>query len=170
MPPPPTASRRVPVLAATGIALGASLASCLFGAMIGATANGTTATKTVVSYAPSPYPVVSTVTETKIVTVEVTPTQAPPPPAPPAPAGPKTTFDGDGTFLIGTDIQSGTYRAKVPVSSVGCYWQRMKGTSGGFDDIIANDNVSPGAPAVVTIGRSDKAFQTNRCGTWEKIK
>lgn len=93
---------------------------------------------------------------------------------PPA-AGRQTTapkavaIRGDGTYLIGSDIQPGQYRATVPSNSVGCYWERLKGTSGSLDDVIANDTVAVGAQALVTIEPSDKAFKTQGCGSWEKI-
>lgn len=42
----------------------------------------------------------------------------------------------------------------------------MKGTSGEFDDILANGN--PSGPTTVTIKSSDKAFETQNCGDWQK--
>lgn len=93
-----------------------------------------------------------------------------PPATSAAPAGPKTSF-GDGTWEIGTAaglVAPGKYRTTVPQDSFNCYWERLKGTSGSFDDIIANDNVSPGTPTVVTIGATDAAFKSRGCGTWTK--
>jgi len=72
-------------------------------------------------------------------------------------------FPGEGTFLVGADVQPGTYRG----GGSGCYWARLSGTSGGFNDIITNGNVE--GPTVVTIAASDKAFETSGCGTWKKI-
>ncbi len=101
------------------------------------------------------------------------PTSAAPPTTAPtsaAPPGPKTSF-GDGTWEVGTGaglIAPGKYRTTVPQDSWNCYWERLKGTSGSFDDIIANDNVDPGTPTVVTIGASDAAFKSRGCGTWTK--
>jgi hypothetical protein len=77
------------------------------------------------------------------------------------PTGAFLTF-GDGTFTVGTDIQPGTYRTRS--GSPGCYWERLKGFSGTFGDIITNDNTD--GPAVVTIAASDKGFQSSGCGTW----
>lgn len=96
-------------------------------------------------------------------------TSAPPATTAPA-AGPKTSF-GDGTWEIGAAaglVAPGKYRTTVPGSSSNCYWERLKGTSGGFDDIIANDNVDPGTPTVVTIAATDVAFKSRGCGTWTK--
>jgi len=82
---------------------------------------------------------------------------APPPPPPPA-----TSF-GTGTWLVGEDIASGTYRG----GGEGCYWERLSGLGGDFEDIITN--YFGDGPTVVTISSSDVAFATNDCGTWEKI-
>lgn len=92
------------------------------------------------------------------VTVTVTPAAPPPPP------GPATSF-ADGTLVVGTDIQPGTYKAPNPNGS--CYFARLKGTSGGFDDIITNGN--PSGPVTVTIKATDKAFESSRCGGWTKV-
>lgn len=84
------------------------------------------------------------------------PVTAPPQP-PPAPAG-----FGNGTFAVGRDIAPGTYRA--PNTSF-CYWARLSGFSGSFDEIIANDTTS-GGPSMVTIKPTDVGFESSGCGTW----
>lgn len=84
------------------------------------------------------------------------------PPAPTATATPSFATFGDGTFQVGKDIQPGTYRTQV--ASPGCYWARLSGFGGTVGEIIANDNTD--GPAVVTIARSDKGFQSQNCGTW----
>jgi zinc-ribbon domain len=74
-----------------------------------------------------------------------------------------TSF-GDGTYIVGTDIQAGTYRSSGQSS---CYWERESDfTGGGVGSIIANDNTD--TPAVVTIDASDKGFKSHNCGTWTK--
>lgn len=80
-------------------------------------------------------------------------------------ASPTAPF-GVGTYIVGTDIASGTWRS----SSVSgfCYWSRLSGFGGGLDTIIANDLVSSGS-AIVTISGSDKGFDSSSCGTWTKI-
>jgi hypothetical protein len=85
--------------------------------------------------------------------------------APPAP----TTIASDGTHLVPAEARPGTYRATVPADSFGCYWARLKGTSGNFEDIIGNGNGDAGGRMTVTIRTTDKAFQTEGCGTWVKI-
>ena len=90
---------------------------------------------------------------TKTVTVTFTP---PPPP------GPKTTIESNGTFVVESDIASGTYRT---AGKYGCYWARLRSLD--TNDIVDN-NVSDG-PQVVQILPSDKAFITRNCGAWQKV-
>ena len=89
------------------------------------------------------------------------PKKLPKPTVPPKPSGPVTSFGG-GTFVVGTDIVAGTYKAKP---SGECYWARVRGTSD-ESDIIAN-HMSSG-PSTVTISSSDGAFVSHRCGQWTK--
>lgn len=72
------------------------------------------------------------------------------PSAPAAPAGPVTSFS-DGTYVVGEDIQPGTYKTTGPANGM-CYWARLKDTSGSFSSIIANG--APQGPATVTISKS----------------
>jgi hypothetical protein len=93
-------------------------------------------------------------------TTTVAPTTTVPPP--PTTAKPKVITDG--TFVVGVDIEPGTYRSKVPGS---CYWARLSSFTGS-DNVIANDIVSDGI-LVVTIQPTDVGFKTHRCGGWERI-
>lgn len=70
---------------------------------------------------------------------------------------------GTGTYQVGVDITAGTYRND---GSDRCYWERLSNGGGGFDAIIANDNVT--GQAIVTISESDWGFSSSRCGTWTK--
>ena len=108
-------------------------------------------------------------------TVTVTAEPAAAPPAPTATTtvtvtqtaeapGPSAAF-GDGVHLVGSDIQPGTYKAANPGGR--CYWARLKDTSGELGSIIANDNA--GGQAVVTIRKTDAAFESTRCGDWVKV-
>lgn len=94
---------------------------------------------------------------------------APPPPAASdsakPPRGPATSM-GNGTFLVGTDVEPGTYRSDGPLRT-SCYWARLSGTGGELDDIIAN-NLGKG-PATVTIKKSDAAFESSGCSRWHKV-
>jgi hypothetical protein len=74
----------------------------------------------------------------------------------------KTKF-GQGTLIVGTDIQPGTYQSSKGGS---CYWARLSNFTGVLSAIIANHFGSKG---LVTIRSSDKGFQSHRCGTWTKI-
>lgn len=70
----------------------------------------------------------------------------------------------DGTWVVGTDIEPGTYRASADVGS-SCYWGIYKsGTNGGT--IIENDLPGGGRPSVALAPGQD--FKSSRCGSWEK--
>lgn len=71
----------------------------------------------------------------------------------PAP-GPGGTY-GDGVYLVGVDIQPGTYQGTV-TGEVG-YWARLRGTDGVVGSIIAN--ALPRGPFVLTVIQSDKAVE-----------
>lgn len=73
---------------------------------------------------------------------------------------PQSSF-GDGTWRVGIDIQPGTYQAD---GGEYCYWERLSGFNGTFNEIIANDN--PSGQVIITISPTDKGFTTVRCGTW----
>jgi hypothetical protein len=88
----------------------------------------------------------------------------------PAPdVGPAAAVDtfGDGTWIVGEDIQPGSYRTTVPEDSIGCYWARLGNLTGDLDSILANDNIEPGSRVNVTIDVGDAGFTANRCGNWE---
>lgn len=71
---------------------------------------------------------------------------------------------GDGTWVVGVDIEPGNYKAKGDVGSR-CYWGiYASGTNG--DDIIANDLPGGGLPSVTLAAGQD--FKSARCGSWAK--
>ena len=82
----------------------------------------------------------------------------------PLPA-PRTPF-GSGLFRVGEQIVAGRYFTDPPQS--GCYWERQKGLSGTFADIIANKFVTyDGMQYIIDILPSDVAFKSDpKCGTW----
>jgi hypothetical protein len=84
-----------------------------------------------------------------------------------AATGPVSSF-GAGTYAVGTDVVPGTYSSNGPDGSnfTGCYWARLKDTSGNLESITAN-NIDQG-PSVVTISANDVAFKTQGCSTWHK--
>ncbi len=119
------------------------------------TAKPTTVTKTVTS---TPAPVTVTADPTTVTAPPVTVTQTAT--TTEAAAGPTATIK-NGINIVGTDIQPGTYRS----DGENCYWARLSGTNGTFDDIIANSN----GPTVVTISSSDVAFESRYCAPWTQV-
>jgi len=97
-----------------------------------------------------------TVVKTKDVTKTATKTVTA---QPPAPAG---TF-GDGTYIVGKDIQPGTYQASKPnPSGTGlCYWETR--TS---DGEIGENGVNDG---VMFVGSDAFSVRTDGCGTWSPV-
>lgn len=59
---------------------------------------------------------------------------------------------GRGLYIVGTDIQAGTYRT---AGGAGCYWARLSSLS--TTSII--DNSASSSPQTVVIQPSDQAFQ-----------
>jgi hypothetical protein len=125
---------------------------------------------------PDPAPTTAPPVRTTAAPTSIDPTRAPTPTAtggpttdPAPPAGAAATIPGDGTFLVGTDVRPGTYRGRPAADSPlgSCYYARLKGTSGDFEDIIANDNIT--GPSVVTIKPTDAAFKTTGCEDWVRV-
>lgn len=76
---------------------------------------------------------------------------------------------GNGTFLVGTDIEPGTYRTPGPDGSrVGCTWDRLSGLSGTDADVIVFDGGT--GPLIVTVSESDIAFTTAGCQPWALVE
>ena len=78
----------------------------------------------------------------------------------------QTSPIGDGTFIVGVDIASGTWQSTA--APEGCYWERLSGFGGSLDEIISNDFQGTAGPAVVTIGPTDAGFTSDGCGTWTR--
>jgi hypothetical protein len=83
------------------------------------------------------------------------------------PPGPAPTIQRNGTYLVGVDIQPGTWRTTGASGSTDCFWSRLSALTGEFDAIIANG--SSDGPQVVTIKPDDKAFSVQGCSTWTLI-
>jgi hypothetical protein len=71
---------------------------------------------------------------------------------------------GEGTHLVGSDIQPGIYRTNGEIT----YFERLSGLSGEFSDIIANE-ASPPTPVLVEIKEDDIAFKSEGSGVWTRI-
>jgi hypothetical protein len=80
------------------------------------------------------------------------------------PTDKEPAFSGNGTFLVGSDVQPGTYRTS---GGSPCYWARLRSLSGALDAIVANDMAQ--GPAVVQISKTDKAFQSKGCADWHAV-
>lgn len=77
---------------------------------------------------------------------------------------------GDGTFLVGTDIQLGTYRSAGATPGVidFCTWSTRAGASTN-SKIIDFGTANADEPMVVEIGKSVKAFKSSGCEPWMKV-
>lgn len=69
----------------------------------------------------------------------------------------------DGITRVGGKVVPGLYRAKVPEGET-CYWERLSGSSGSFDDIIANELI--GGYALIQVEAGDRYVRSRGCGTW----
>ena len=69
---------------------------------------------------------------------------------------------GPGIYLVGSDIQSGRYKAEVASGSFGCSWSRLSDTDGELSSVIAISVIQKGQ-TYVTIKPTDVAFETNGC-------
>jgi hypothetical protein len=87
----------------------------------------------------------------------------------PAPAqrGPVTTFD-DGQWLVGADIEAGTYATTVPADSPGCTWERKDSTDGTANSVLESGIGEEGERLVVDIKPTDKVFGSVGCGRWQR--
>jgi hypothetical protein len=72
-------------------------------------------------------------------------------------------FD-DGTYLVGSDLQPGTYRATGGRS---CSWERLSDLTGDYDAMLAMD--FPDGQAYVELLPTDVAFSVEGCGTWSRV-
>ena len=79
------------------------------------------------------------------------------------PIDPLLTAIPAGKWAVGVHFEAGRYEAPGGDS---CYWERLSGFNGGFDNIIAND--LPTGSAIVEISGSDAAFNSNGCGEWTR--
>lgn len=154
MPPAPTDARsdrrrtiNRRILTGAGFVSAFVLGIVVGGAGSGGSTTATPASTTTVT-------AITTATETTTTTATVTA-------EPPAPAGPTATIT-DGIWVVGTDIQPGTYRVTAAVTQ-SCYWAiYQSGTN--TSKIIENDTVSGGFPQVTLTTGQD--FRSDDCGTW----
>ena len=102
------------------------------------------------------------------------PVPAPRPVPAPAPVAPLTTDDElagtyyKGTFLVGSQIQPGTYSTQGPTTQDDGQWARLSNTTGDPTAVIAHGIVN--GPTTVTILPTDAAFQTTGDVVWVKVQ
>ena len=80
-----------------------------------------------------------------------------------APSGP-TAF-ATGLQIVGVDVQPGRYTARMgPGES--CHWQRLSGTTGAAEDVVAEFFAFESAQVIVDILADDVAFTSDLCADW----
>jgi hypothetical protein len=132
-----------------GVGIGAAAKGAPTRTVAGPTVTATT-TATVTTPGPT---VTATVTTRRAVTATRTVT--------PQPAA---SF-GDGTYVVGTDLQPGRYKTDGKSDSFGCYWARDGDLSG--ENILANGIVN--GPTTVEVRSGDTAFEVSGGCQWAKI-
>lgn len=65
----------------------------------------------------------------------------------------------EGVFFVGSDVAPGLWR-----SEGNCFWRRLSGFTGSFDEIIAIDDSE-----FVEISNTDKGFKSS-CKLWKKVQ
>ncbi|WP_040690145.1 hypothetical protein [Nocardiopsis lucentensis] len=85
----------------------------------------------------------------------------------PEPEPEEASTVGNGVHRVGEDIEPGTYTTEGPDPDdivPMCYWARLSGLSGEFDDIIANGNLE--GPGVVVVEEGDAALELSGDCEW----
>jgi hypothetical protein len=75
----------------------------------------------------------------------------------------RTAPFGDGTYLVGVDIEPGTWRTNGVGAS--CYWARLRNLN--RESSVIAQNIGEG-PAIMTVLPTDVAVDVSRCGTWTR--
>jgi hypothetical protein len=70
---------------------------------------------------------------------------------------------GEGTYLVGTDMAPGIWRAE---NGPNCYWARLSGFGGTEQELLEESLTTDGAAPEVTISATDVGFTSNGCGSW----
>lgn len=85
----------------------------------------------------------------------------------PLDAVPPDAIGTAGILAVGVDIQPGTWSG---TATDHCYWARLGGFTGDFDDIITNDNVSAGERYVIDVQPGDRGLELGRgCGALSRV-
>lgn len=76
---------------------------------------------------------------------------------------------GAGVWRVGDEVEPGTYVTTAPDGALEhCYWARLSGFSGDFDDLIANDLIEPGSRGRVEISSSDTGIKFTGDCVWTR--
>lgn len=73
-----------------------------------------------------------------------------------------TEVPGDGIWLVGEDVEPGTYQAE---GHEWCLWSRISGWTPDISSVIKG-----GASKKATIEEGDLGFVTEGCGAWTKVE
>ncbi len=120
-------------------------------------------TREVVVTAPVEVVVVTAPVEVIVVTVVVEKIVAQVFEVTPTPGAPVSQFSSPGMFLVGKDIEAGTYQIQGE-----CYWARLSCLEGELNCILANANIS--GQSYVTIRGEDMAFETSGSCSFTKTE
>ena len=82
------------------------------------------------------------------------------------PTGPVRSF-GDGIWIVGKDIASGTYRSEN--NRLPCTWQRLSSFDSG-DHSTIDKGVNQWGSNIVTIKANDKVFTSYDCNQWNWLE
>lgn len=82
-------------------------------------------------------------------------------------ASPTAVGISEGVYLVGTDIEPGTYRSEGGLGRP-CYWERLSDSTDPMNQTI--DNGLTNGPSVVTISPDDFAFETGGCEPWTQVE
>ena len=82
------------------------------------------------------------------------------------PTGPVRSF-GDGIWIVGKDIASGTYRSEN--NRLPCTWQRLSSFDSG-DHSTIDKGVNQWGSDIVTIKANDKVFTSYDCNQWNWLE
>lgn len=74
----------------------------------------------------------------------------------------------DGQWLVGSDIQPGSYTVTVMAGSPGCSWERNANTDGTATSVLESGGGAEGETIVVQVRETDAIFQSRDCGVWQR--
>jgi hypothetical protein len=82
------------------------------------------------------------------------------------PGGPASSIAGDGDYMVGADILSGTW---MSAGGSKCMWARTKYSDGGHPNPYYEHHVNAHGVQTARIRKRDAVFRTWGCGSWQRI-